>query len=117
MSESEPVTHGESADSNSNPEPEGNPPPIADLKAKKIASLQARNTVLEAEIAATKAKLEAITKELKYPAAATVRKHIRLLHEYNDIRDVGQGLLGMIADQRSVRISDVYGDFGVDVND
>jgi hypothetical protein len=38
------------------------------------------------------------------PAAETVKKHIKLLHEYNDIRDVGQGLIGMIAENRGVRI-------------
>lgn len=47
----------------------------------------------------------------------TVRKHIKLLHDYNDIRDVGQGLVGMIADTRGVRIGEIYGEFGIDVKD
>lgn len=46
-------------------------------------------------------------------AQATVSKHIKLLHKYNEIRDVGQGLVGLIADQRGVRIVDVYEEFGV----
>ena len=43
----------------------------------------------------------------------TVKQHIALLHTYNEIRDVGQGLLGMVAENRGVRIRDVYGEFGV----
>jgi len=81
------------------------------------ASLHACITALEADLAATKANLEAVTRDLKSPAATTVKTHISLLHEYNEIRDIGQGLLGMVADNRGVRISDVYGEFGVDVKD
>ena len=43
----------------------------------------------------------------------TVKQHIALLHTYNEIRDVGQGLLGMVAENRGVRIRDVYAEFGV----
>lgn len=44
---------------------------------------------------------------------ATVQQHIRLLHEYNEIKDVGQGLLGLIADARGVRQIDVQREYGV----
>jgi hypothetical protein len=47
------------------------------------------------------------------PARETVKTHIRLLHEYNEIRDVGQGLMGMVADNRGVRVVEVYKEFGV----
>ena len=52
-------------------------------------------------------------------AARTVKTHIKLLHEYNEIRDVGQGMIGMIADNRGVRIAELYesGEFGVGVRD
>lgn len=52
-------------------------------------------------------------------AAGTVKTHIKLLHEYNEIRDVGQGMIGMIADNRGVRIAELYesGEFGVGVRD
>lgn len=46
-----------------------------------------------------------------------MKKHINLLHEYNDIRDIGQGLIGMIADNRGLRISDLYPEFGLDPKD
>ncbi|KAH8595821.1 Swi5-domain-containing protein [Bisporella sp. PMI_857] len=90
---------------------------MAELKSMKMASLQNRNSAVEAELAASTAKLEEITKELKAPAAETVKEHIKLLHEYNDIRDVGQGLIGMIADNRGVRIGELYEEFGVGLKD
>lgn len=46
-------------------------------------------------------------------AQATVSHHIKLLHKYNEIRDIGQGLMGIIADQRGVRIVELYEEFGV----
>jgi len=39
------------------------------------------------------------------------------LHDYNGIRDIGQGLLGLISDQRGVRLVDVMEEFGADVGD
>lgn len=46
-----------------------------------------------------------------------VKKHIKLLHEYNEIKDVGQGLMGLIADQRGVRIIEVQDEFGIGEKD
>ena len=42
-----------------------------------------------------------------------VNNHIRLLHQYNEIRDVAQSLMGIIAEQRGVRVLDIYKDFGI----
>jgi hypothetical protein len=46
-----------------------------------------------------------------------VKNHIKLLHEYNELKDAGQGLMGLIADQRGVRIVEVQDEFGIDAND
>lgn len=46
-------------------------------------------------------------------AAAIVQRHIRLLHEYNEIKDIGQGLMGLIAEARGVRHVEVQRDFGI----
>ncbi len=48
---------------------------------------------------------------------ATVKAHIKLLHDYNEIHDVGQGLMGIIADNRGVRVRDVYHEFDVGEGD
>lgn len=53
----------------------------------------------------------------RYPAKETVRAHIAHLHAYNEIRDIGQGLIGMVADGRDVRVAEVYEEFEVDARD
>ncbi|KAL4883264.1 DNA repair protein [Aspergillus karnatakaensis] len=75
-----------------------------------IIDLESQAAGLEDQIAQTKAKL-------KNNPSETVKRHIRLLHEYNEIKDVGQGLMGLIADARGVRVVDVHKEFGVDVKD
>ncbi|RDL39318.1 uncharacterized protein BP5553_03658 [Venustampulla echinocandica] len=90
---------------------------MAELKAMKIASIQARNVSLKAEIARTRERTQDIAETLTAPASETVKSHIKLLHDYNDIRDVGQGLIGMIADNRGVRVGELYKEFGVGLKD
>ncbi|KAI6715973.1 hypothetical protein JHW43_001470 [Diplocarpon mali] len=90
---------------------------ITELKAIKTASILARNASLAAEIATKRAAVLEVTAQLTNPAHETVKRHIKLLHDYNDIRDVGQGLVGMIADNRGVRIGELYGEFGVGLKD
>ncbi|KAF7486413.1 DNA repair protein SWI5 homolog [Marmota monax] len=46
-----------------------------------------------------------------------MEEHISLLHEYNDIKDVGQMLLGKLAVIRGVTSKELYPEFGLDVND
>ena len=62
-------------------------------------------------------RLADITAKLRHPAAETVKRHIKLLHDYNDIKDVGQGLIGMIADNRGIRVGELYGDFNLKLGD
>ncbi|TGO11298.1 hypothetical protein BTUL_0113g00280 [Botrytis tulipae] len=90
---------------------------LAEIKAIKLTSIQTRNANLKAEIAQKREKIQEITEGLEKPAKQTVKRHIRLLHDYNDIKDVGQGLLGMIADNRGVRVGELYEEFGVGIAD
>ncbi|KAI9786833.1 MAG: hypothetical protein M1839_005064 [Geoglossum umbratile] len=100
--------------------PDNNPaasPATKALHGKKL-SLEARNASLRAQIEEVRAKRDEVKSQLRtQDAAATVKKHIRLLHDYNEIRDVGTGLMGMIADSRGVRVRDIYAEFGVEVKD
>ncbi|TEY57098.1 hypothetical protein BOTCAL_0222g00020 [Botryotinia calthae] len=90
---------------------------LAEIKAMKLTSIQTRNANLRAEIAQKREKIQEITEGLEKPAKQTVKRHIKLLHDYNDIKDVGQGLLGMIADNRGVRVGELYEEFGVGIAD
>jgi DNA repair protein Swi5/Sae3 len=47
----------------------------------------------------------------------TCVRYTQLLHEYNDIRDVGQGLMELIADARGVRQVEVVREFGFSEED
>ena len=46
-----------------------------------------------------------------------MKRHIRLLHAYNEIKDVGQELMGLIADARGVRLKEVMEEMGVGEKD
>lgn len=53
--------------------------------------------------------------KLEHPeeADAIVKAHIKLLHDYNEIKDVGLGLMGLIAEGRGVRLGEVMAELGV----
>ncbi|KAK0735305.1 Swi5-domain-containing protein [Apiosordaria backusii] len=57
--------------------------------------------------------------ELSHPAETTVQAHIDLLKEYNDMKDIGQQLIGLIAENQGVPIGRLYenGDYGVTADD
>ncbi|XP_069604195.1 DNA repair protein SWI5 homolog [Ranitomeya imitator] len=44
-------------------------------------------------------------------------EHISLLHEYNELKDTGQMLLGRLAAVRGVTTKDLYAEFGLDLDD
>lgn len=50
-------------------------------------------------------------------AHARIKEHIALLHKYNEIKDIGQGLMGLIADQRGVRVVEVMESFEMNEKD
>ncbi|KAK4168998.1 hypothetical protein QBC43DRAFT_252481 [Cladorrhinum sp. PSN259] len=57
--------------------------------------------------------------QLSHPAENTVQTHIRRLKDYNDIKDIGQQLIGLIAENRGVPIGGLYeeGQYGVTADD
>ncbi|AEO56644.1 hypothetical protein MYCTH_2138386 [Thermothelomyces thermophilus ATCC 42464] len=60
-------------------------------------------------------ELDEETSHLSQPAEITVRTYIRSLQEYNDIKDIGQQLVGLIAENRGVPVRSLYeaGEFGL----
>jgi DNA repair protein Swi5/Sae3 len=126
---SPPSRSSPSSSSSSPPNPATNP--AASNLTSKIAHLQTQITTLERELSTTHAQLESkLTSKTKIshpapapdpdPASAAetiVKRHIKLLHDYNEIKDVGLGLMGLIADARDVRLGPVMDEFGVDAKD
>ncbi|XP_075885073.1 DNA repair protein SWI5 homolog isoform X2 [Nelusetta ayraudi] len=76
--------------------------------AEELAELQRRSDQLDAEIAQLEAEGCRET-ELEH--------HIDMLHEYNDIKDIGQSLLGRIAALRGTTTRDLYSHFGLELDD
>ncbi|EEA24499.1 DNA repair protein Swi5/Sae3, putative [Talaromyces marneffei ATCC 18224] len=96
--------------------------PQAEQHNDKTTSLQSTITNLENQIVSLQTQIQEATSKLRGAfrsptPSQTVRDHIRLLHDYNEIRDIGQGLLGLIAEKRGVRYKDVLEEFGVDADD
>ncbi|XP_051031787.1 DNA repair protein SWI5 homolog, partial [Phodopus roborovskii] len=77
---------------------------------------------LNSDIQKLKEKKEMLDKEISQLVKEGYRVgelegHISLLHEYNDIKDVAQMLLGKLALTRGVTIKELYPDFGLDLSD
>ncbi|KAF3915449.1 hypothetical protein ABW21_db0200133 [Orbilia brochopaga] len=98
-------------------------PPTKDdsqLSAKEIQyrdSLLNKIAALESELADVTAQTSTMTAKLENPAKSTIQQHIKLLHDFNEIRDVGLHMIGMIADERGVGLKTVLGEFGVTEKD
>ncbi|XP_020795879.1 DNA repair protein SWI5 homolog [Boleophthalmus pectinirostris] len=75
---------------------------------EEVSELQRRREQLDSEIALLEAE-GCNVEELE--------QHIDKLHEYNDIKDTGQLLLGRIAALRGTTTRDLYTHFGLDLDD
>lgn len=78
--------------------------------------------VLQREISELKQKEAALDKEIEQLEAEgysieELDKHISRLHEYNELKDTGQMLLGRLAVLRGVTTKDLYAEFGLDLED
>ncbi|KAJ5364775.1 DNA repair protein SWI5 [Penicillium cataractarum] len=84
---------------------------------QRLATLRASITTLQTQQAQLEAEISEIKTQLKNDPSETVKRHIRLLHEYNEIKDIAQGLMGLIAEARGVRHVDVQREYGVKEQD
>jgi hypothetical protein len=111
----------------------------------RLTALEARKATLTQTLADLKAQRHSLATQTKLPSGlplamtnpstglplsedeilasalkssnAVVKEHITLLHEYNEIKDIGQGLMGLIADKRDCRVVVVMDEFGVGEKD
>ncbi|XP_027725503.1 DNA repair protein SWI5 homolog [Vombatus ursinus] len=77
---------------------------------------------LQLEIQELKQKRDTLDQEISQLMAegyvvSELEDHISLLHEYNDIKDVGQMLMGKLASIRGVTTKELYPEFDLDMND
>lgn len=56
-------------------------------------------------------------KQALVTANAVVKEHITLLHRYNEMKDIGLGLLGLVAEKRGTRVATVMEEFGMSSKD
>ncbi|TKA72989.1 hypothetical protein B0A49_03066 [Cryomyces minteri] len=89
---------------------------ISSIPTTPTANPSAATTTITTTNNMAETTAEATTAAL-HTAAALVKRHIKLLHDYNEIKDIGMGLLGLIADQRGVRIREVQEEFGLEGDD
>ncbi|KAI9890891.1 MAG: hypothetical protein M1814_003530 [Vezdaea aestivalis] len=97
---------------------QSSPAHLAEVEALRLAYIELAEA--EAEEQELIAKLPISDEERNHPdfdaqvwAQNVLDRHTRILHEYNDIRDVGLGLMGIIADGRGVPLREVIEEFGM----
>jgi len=93
-------------------------PMVPNARDRKLDSLLASNASLEEQLRQVETENAELLSKLSNPNSdVTVKKHIKLLHDYNEIRDVGLGLIGLIAENRHCSVQEVMAEFGLNPND
>ncbi|NWZ31967.1 SWI5 protein, partial [Asarcornis scutulata] len=92
------------------PAPASCRPPEATGEAlrREIEELRQKELALDQEIAQLMAEGYSLEE---------LEKHIALLHEYNDIKDAGQMLLGKLAVIRGVTTKQLYPEYDLELSD
>ncbi|XP_076984205.1 DNA repair protein SWI5 homolog [Tamandua tetradactyla] len=92
------------------------------LSPKSDPANGASEDSLQLDIQKLKEKRDMLDKEISQLLSEgysvdELEDHILQLHEYNEIKDVGQMLLGKLAVIRGVTTKDLYPEFGLDMDD
>ena len=77
-------------------------------------SLRADIARLKEQIKANEAEIEELSQEY---SEDELQQYIDHLHEYNEIKDVGQLLLGKLAEVRGTTVSELYREFDLSLDD
>lgn len=87
---------------------------VAELHSQRTAlinSFSPSTEIHKSEDAETRAKLAVDAANTK------IKSRIKQLQEYNDIKDIGTQLMGIIAEKRGCRIGEVQEEFGINPDD
>ncbi|KAG9566407.1 hypothetical protein KCU77_g1712, partial [Aureobasidium melanogenum] len=105
-------------------------------KNTQLDALRARQAVLEATVAELLSQRTSLvhvsspTSDIQEPedtearaklavdaASIKIKSQIKQLQQYNDIKDIGTQLMGIIAEKRGCRIIEVQEEFGINPDD
>lgn len=87
---------------------------VAELHSQRtslVNSFSPTTNIQESEDTETRAKLAVNA------ANAKIKSQIKQLQQYNDIKDIGTQLMGIIAEKRGCRIGEVQEEFGINPDD
>ncbi|KAM7393035.1 hypothetical protein PAMA_007924 [Pampus argenteus] len=87
------------------------------LQVTGIAKVSPEEEVAELERSREKLDADIAQLEAEGYRVEELEHHIDMLHEYNDIKDIGQSLLGRIAALRGTTTRDLYSHFGLELED
>ncbi|OQE31603.1 hypothetical protein PENSTE_c001G01936 [Penicillium steckii] len=79
----------------------------------KRLTLEKSLTTLQSQLESSQSELNSILPKLQNDPTVTVKRHIHLLHTYNDIKDIALGLMTLLAESRGERLVDVQKSFGI----
>jgi hypothetical protein len=79
----------------------------------KASNLETQLGEILSEIETLKSSLEKDNMDVD----ALIKERIELLHTYNDVKDIGQMLLGQCAVMEGQTTKEMYDKFGIDLND
>ena len=82
-----------------------------------LASLQTQRKETEAKLKCRPSRLFGWWCRNSTDPDAAVRRHIKLLHDYNEIRDVALNFVGKIAEKERCRAIDVLKEYDMDGTD
>jgi hypothetical protein len=87
---------------------------IAELLSQRTSLVDSKSPTFdlhESEDTETRAKLAVDAANIK------IKSQIKQLQQYNDIKDIGTQLMGLIAEKRGCRIGEVQEEFGINPDD
>ncbi|XP_073243999.1 uncharacterized protein [Porites lutea] len=91
------------------------------LQSKQQNMLAEEEPTLSDDIHSLEAKLEILDREIEELSQEyseeELQQHIDKLHEYNEIKDVGQLLIGKLAEIDGTTTKDMYKEFGLNLED
>lgn len=79
-----------------------------------------KNLTVADEIEFLKFQIDQLPMEIcqsKEEIPKIIQNHMKLLHEYNEIKDIGQVLIGKMAELKGTTSREIYSEYSLNLND